>query len=238
MRRLFLILLLCPAVLCSATGPDAMNVRAARAYESGEWASAQAMYSLVTEREPDDALPYGRAIVAASMRGDTASVCPLLEKGLQAGVPLDSLLGVIENGALALGEGSMYLSTLDRIAATLPYLRRPVDARLLSYFKFRRDAANTALYARRLLAGLPEDARYLNDLAWAEAMQGNFAEAEATWRKVLEYHSDNLEALTALGNMLVETRPDEALVLLGRANELHPSNYLASLISKLKQRTR
>lgn len=226
MRRLLAVILVFTALICCAG--DVVRL-AERAYSSGEWARAQALYMLATDAPHPDAVPYGRAIVAALMNGDTTATSLMLEKALKSGIPFDSVLEVIEQSSMSLGKGGMYVGELHRIAAELPYLRRPVDARLLSYYTFRSDPDNIIRYSQALLRGMPDAPEWLNSLAYGYMLAGDNDSAAATWRRVLEVDPDNYDALLNLGNMLLATDRQAAMPLLKRACDLRPTDYLRRL---------
>ena len=236
MRRFIAILTCLAALTAFAADPDVIATRAARAFAAGEWASAHAMYVLVSDAKPMEAMPYGRAVVASLMRNDTTATTTEIRRALANGVALDSVLAVIEKESLALGKGNMYVGELHRISAEMPYLRRPVDARLLRYYIFRYDAPQIIRYSQTLLKGLPDSPVYLNTLAKGYSLNGQKDMAEQTWRHILELDSDNLEALVCLGNALRESDPQSALTYLFRANEIHPTPYLQATIRSLSAR--
>lgn len=234
MRSLSLFIFLFTVFICSGADSGALGHRASRAFDAGEWASAQALYLRVSDIEPADALPYGRIIFAGLMRGDTTVTTSSVERALTNHVPLDSVLTVLENEALAHFDGHLYVVELHRIGREMPYLRRPVDARLLKYYTFRSDAPMMIRYAQALLRGLPDSPQYLNILAKAYLIDGDIAAAIATWKRTVAADNDNLEALVGLGNALYESNPAEALPYLEKAQEIHPTPYLATRIAALK----
>lgn len=236
MARLALILfsmLLSVAAFGVSTPDSIMSRRADRAYEGGEWTSAQTLYMILADRQPDDARVAARVISAGLMRGDTAAAMPAIERALAAGTPVDSLIGGLKAEAFALGRIDLYEHTLHAMADELPYLRRPINARLLAYYRFRNDAESVIRYATMLQAGVADDARYLNPMAWAYATEGDVDRAVELWRRVLTIEPDNVEALLSAGNALSATKPDEALPLLRRALELRPTPYLRKLVEEL-----
>ena len=234
MRALSLLILLCAAFVCRGADADVLAQRASRAFDAGEWASAEALYMRVSDAAPSDAKPYGRVIFAALMRGDTTATARTVERALASRVPLDSVLSVLESEALAHADGSLYVAELHRIGREMPYLRRPVDARLLTYYTFRSDAPMMIRYAQALLRGLPDSPRYLNALASAYLIDGDIAAAVETWKRIVAVDSANTEALVGLGNALYDSAPDAALRYMERAQEIHPTPYLASRIAALK----
>lgn len=229
------IILTSALVACLVAGGATLQNRAARAFDAGEWASAQALYMLEADRTPTQALPYGRIVVAALMAGDTSCTISQIERAMAHGVPLDSVLAVVETESRTLGRGDMYVGELHRIENSLPYLRRPVQARLLDYYIFRNDPDNIIRYSKLLLRGLPDSPRYLNTLAAGYALAGDTAEAIAAWQKALAADPDNVEALVSLGNALLATDRAAALEYLRRANTLRPSDYLRRIITEAEK---
>lgn len=179
----------------------ALDERAARAFDAREWASAEAMYLVISDAEPEAVRPYARIIVSNVMRGDSTATLPAVERALNAHVAIDSLLDEIRNQALEANAGDIYPQELNRIAAGLPYLRRPIDARLLDYALFRSDPDGIIRYATALLKGLPNSTLYLNKLAYGYMLRGDMEQAAATWRRVLEIDPDNTEARLYLENI-------------------------------------
>lgn len=236
MRTLLFVILTLVSLVCRSSGTDALSQRASRAFAAGEWASAQALYMRVSDDTPVEALPYGRIIFAGLMRGDTTVTAPAVERALANHVPLDSVLSVLENEALAHADGNLYVAELHRIGRQMPYLRRPVDARLLKYYTFRSDAPMMIRYAQALLRGLPYSPHYLNILAKAYLIDGDIDAAIATWKRTVAVDSGNLEALVGLGNALYEQEPSAALEYLEKAQEIHPTPYLTSRIASLRHR--
>lgn len=232
MRPIFTFLILIAAFTVRGADNGVLSQRAARAFDAGEWASAHALYLLVSDAEPEAAMPYGRAIFAGLMQGDTSVTAPTVKRALSNHVPLDSVLSVIEAEALSHTDGRLYVAELHRIGNELPYLRRPIDARLLRYYTFRSDAPMMKRYAEALLRGLPDSPQYLNILAKAYLIESDIPAAVATWKRTIAADADNLEALIGLGNALYESDPVEARQYLTRAYTLHPTPYLRALLSK------
>lgn len=233
MRRLLSIIILLVGLTAKGADPETLLSRAGRAFDASEWASANALYNLVSDARPTDAFAYGRAVVSALMRGDTTATSEAVERAMANHVPLDSVLAVVERETLALGEGELYVGELHRIGAELPYLRRPVDARLLRYYTFRADAPGIIRYSQELLRGLPDSPVYLCSLAKGYLLAGDDNAACEAWQRALAADPRCLEALIGLGNTLVDKNPEEALPYIERANAIHPTPYLQGLINRL-----
>lgn len=233
-RSLALFAVVLSAIVAFAN--TSLGNRAARAYEAREWASAQALYQLVYDAKPDSALAYGRTIVASMMRGDSAVVPTTVERALTAQIPLDTVLRAVETASFSIGSGNVYPRVLHILSSSLPYLRRPLNSRLLEYYSFRCDGPQMIHYANILLQGLPDDATYLNALAWGYFYSGNIAMARHTLQRLVAAHPDNVRALLTLAETLAESDPDTALTLLTRAYGIHPTPYLRAKIDTLSKK--
>ena len=232
MRLHTLIISLVVSLACLAADTGAVKARADRAYAAGEWASAGALYMLATNTEAPEARSFGRIIVCAIMRSDSTVTVPEIERALSAHVPLDSVLGIVSDETRTLGRPQAFEKELTRIAANLPYLRRPLDSHFLRYYTGRADGDNIIFYARRMLAGLPESPVYLNALAYGYLLNADYDAAEKTWLAVLAAAPDNAEALNGLGNLLLTTDRSRALDYLRHAYRVAPTPYLSSLIKQ------
>ncbi len=168
MRIFLLFVSIALPLLLNSAEPEALARKAARAFESEEWASAQALYGLVTDDSPTDVDAHARLITAALMRGDSTSVPGAVERALAAGVPLRALFENLRADLRsAIGYG-LYADALERIAKDKPYLRRPISDCLLDYYLERRDGTKIERCALYLLAGLPDSPKYLESLGWGQ----------------------------------------------------------------------
>lgn len=226
---------LCAFLTAAAADPATIAARAARAYDAREWASADALYKLLSDAQPTNTEAYARSIVAGIMRGDTVAEVPIIETALKAKVPFDSLMNVVEKNTTNLGRSDDYLALLHRVEQRLPYLRRPTYRLLLNYYQFRRNPEMCIVYCRLLLTGMPDDTARLNELANAQAMAGELNDAEATWRRIIELDPDNFDALVGLGNALLPRDRGAGVELLRRACQLCPTPYLEAICKDGKQ---
>ncbi|MDE6526725.1 MAG: hypothetical protein K2L75_05665 [Muribaculaceae bacterium] len=237
MRQLILSLCIIIALACHATtdNTSVLESRATRAFDNREWASALAIYTLLSEQKPKDVEPYSRAIVAAWMQPDTSIIAQRVELALSRGVPLDSLLKNVERDAFALGDAGIYCGVLKVSADRLPFLRRPIDKALLSYYNGRADGANMVIYARLMLAGRPDDISAMHALAKGYLLCGNTSSALAAYEDILRHDPRDYDALVALATLLHDD-PEAAHPLIMRALEIKPSPYLENLLkdSELK----
>lgn len=217
----FITALFLALAFCGAAQTEGLARRAQRAFDSGEWASAQALYGLVTDREPDDTGAQSRLLTAAVMRGDSASIVPVVERAMAAGVPLGAMLDSLKTDLRAASGYALYPGVLEHLAAGRAYMRRPLMTHMLDFYTERRDGANMVRCARGLLAGLPDSPHYLDALAQGLLYTGDRAGAEESWRKALEADPGDVKALLSLAALLGHT--PEALDLLRRADAVAPS---------------
>lgn len=214
----------------SASG-DTFERRAARTFENEDWPSAQAMYGVMSEREPARPDIYARAIISSEMTADTLFATTMLERAMTNGVPLDSVLDNVRRTSTSLGHAELYAGFLHRSQTAMPWLSRAIDARLLDYYMLRHDAPMTALYAERMLAGIPDNIPFMLILARARMASGEPEASESVYRHILEIEPDNYDALVELGSYLYERKPEEARILLGRAAVLRPTPYLQKMLN-------
>lgn len=232
MRPLILSLCITIALSCYATTSNTavLESRATRAFDNREWASALAIYTLLSEQEPTAAEPYSRAIVAAWMQADTSIIAQRVELALSRGVPLDSLLKNIEKDAFALGDADIYCNVLKVSADSLPFLRRPIDKALLSYYNGRADGANMVIYARLMLAGRPDDISAMHALANGYLLCGDNSSAITAYEGILRLDPRDYDALVALATITMYDDPEAARALIRRALAIKPSPYLENLL--------
>lgn len=230
MRIFLLFVSIALPLLLNSAEPEALARKAARAFESEEWASAQALYGLVTDDSPTDVDAHARLITAALMRGDSTSVPGAVERALAAGVPLRALFENLRADLRSASGYGLYADALERIAKDKPYLRRPISDCLLDYYLERRDGTKIERCALYLLAGLPDSPKYLESLGWGLLYQGKTEEAESAWRKALKSDACNTGVMIALATLLGDT--PEAVELLHRADSICPSPAIKSRLSK------
>lgn len=210
------------------------TVRAERSFTFAEWKSAQALYELLLDRQPERSDFYARAVVAAELAGDTIAGSDLVERAMSHGIPFAPLLADIRSTSYSVGAGDGYGDFLLRLQGQLPWLARPIDDELLRYYTSRSDGPMMERYARVMLAGLPDSVEYLDLLARGYMLQDNLAAAAAVWERILALEPDNYDALISLGNYArLEGRTDDARRYLSEAYRLHPTPYLARLTEAL-----
>lgn len=205
--------------------------KAGRAFADREWASASALYNFMIHERPADAAPYAPAIVAAQAMGDTIRPMALLRQAMQYNISLDTLLSLIRQNAFAADTPQMYERFVLAAQDAYPWMRRPLDARLLQWAQFRNDGPAIIRYARTMLQGMPTNPRYLDALASGYILVADTTQAIDAWEKALAADPDNLDALLALGNLYQITgRRALALPYLQKAYALKPTPRLAALI--------
>lgn len=213
----------------------AKSARAERAYDAHEWASAQALYYILADTDTAAAV-HARLIVAGEMRGDTAATVKAVENALAKGVDFRNLASLLGRNFRALGRGDIYGSTMQRLQTDMPYLRRPIDRLMLDYATSRGDGADMMLYAGRLLAGLPDNARYADAYAWGALYCGCDSIAENTWRRAVDANPTDFHLLVNLGSFLADRNPGQALQYLNRAAAINPTAALKALIKSVNDK--
>lgn len=233
MRATIVIAVAVMSLLNVAAGEDPLSQRAARAFEAGEWPSAQAMYSVIADREPDGVLCHARAIVAAEAVEDSTSALVMARHAMAAAMPPDSLLDVVQRESYRIGKPAIYARVLDGMEHELPYMRRALVLRRLNYCRQRNDDAGVIACAQRLLDGLPDDIRFLTLLADARLNSGQAEEAVNTYMRILQLDPDNIDALTALATYYDTVGDSRASDYYRRAYAVSPTPYVARRISQL-----
>lgn len=216
------------ALVCRAQLPyDSIAAKASRFYGQREWRSAQAMYDLMLDERPGVCSTYVHALAAAGMAADTLAQQRLTRSAIEHRVVVDSLFAGVERASVALGSPAVYERYLENIVSAEPWLQRAVDLRLLHYYAFRRVGPQTVEYARRMLAGLPDDVGYMELLAQGWLDSNNLAEAEGVYRRILGIAPQNINALLYLGNAeWARGNKKAGAEYLRRAYEICPTPYL------------
>lgn len=231
--RLLTIIAALAAFAGSAWGEAPLESRARRALDSGEWASAQAMYTVLAERNPSCGQYYGRAAVAAFAAGDSAAASEMAVRAMSHAVPPDSLLAPVRAESYRLGRPSIYPALMDSMASRLPHLRRPMLLRRMKYYMERGDARATIGCATQLLRAIPDDTHLLGILADAYMQAGEEQQGADTYARILALDPANYDALLSLANHYAATGNPEALELFRRAYAVRPTPYVAQQISRL-----
>jgi len=234
MRKLLLTITYAIALTLMAQIPYAETAdKAKRAFQAREWATASALYNFMIHQRPEDPNPYGPAIVAAEAMGDTIRPMELLRQATQYNISLDTILTLVRQNAFAAARPQMYRQLILSAQQTYPWMRRPLDARLLQWAEFRNDGPAIIQYARTMHQGLPQAPRYLNALAQGNILIGDTTQAIQAWEQCLRQNPDNLDALLNLGNYhLLQGRRDLALPYLRQAYDIAPTPHLAAIIGQ------
>ena len=214
----------------------ATEQRARAAFATANWPGAQALYILVADARPSDAGPAARLMVASHMRGDSTVTDRAFVNALSASAPLLPMLDSLEVLMGAAGCRAAYPTLLIRQAQAHPYIARPLYSRLLTHATRRHDGAEMIKYATLMLRARPDDITALDALAWGQLYTGDSDAAEQTWRKILSIAPRNTAALTALGTLLSDSRPAEALDYLEQAYAITPTATLRATIATLRSR--
>ncbi len=207
--------------------------RAERAWDAEEWASAQALYSIVVERTPADVDASAHLVVACWMRSDSTAALTTVQNAMSHGMPLDSLLSDAGELCFSTHRANLYGEILDNLYRQMPYARRPVAMQLLNYWLRRRSGAEAVRYADYLLQAQPDDPLLLTLRCRALLLDGLVEEAVSTASHLLEIQPDNLDALILLGNYYAQHDKARARELLRRAYSLRPTPYLEQKINEL-----
>ncbi len=216
--------------------PDyaSVAVRAQRFFKYGEWANAAAMYELMLEERPKVCDTYAHAIVTAGMRHLPDYEIALAEKAQANLVPLDSLLQSVRRVSFSLGQTSRYEHFLLLLKERQPWLGRSIDKQLLGYYLFRRNGPGIIRYSRIMLSGAPDNADFMLALAQGFLLTGDYDEAVAAYKALLDRHPDNYTALLYLGNYYKDKGvAADALHYLQRARDIKATPYVDRQIAAL-----
>lgn len=229
------------AMSMQATDYATLQVKAQRFYHYQEWPSAIAMYTLMLQEQPAVPSTYAHAIVAAGMQQDPARQVAFLRQSMDAHVPLDSIYDLVQQLAFEQGNAPLYENFLESTGNTFHWLRRNIDARLLQYYTWRRNANSMVIYARRMLDGLPDNTDYLTALADGLMLRDDQQQAIDIYLHILAIDPDNYHALLVLGNYYdnlshLDRFNTEAPILarqyLSRADALRPTPYVTNLLNR------
>lgn len=209
--------------------------KAQRFFDYSEWASANAMYMLMLEKEPSVISTYSHAVVANVMAGDTLQALSLVPKAMSNNIALDSLLTDVKATSFSIGRGDLYENYLLKIKTTYPWLSRVADNYLMQYYAFRRNGPQLVNYARTMLAGLPESRNFLRMLAEGLMLSGDLKGAETTWLRVVSLYPEDYETILDLANYFDAINDREAtLNWMRRADTLKKSPYVTARIAALQ----
>lgn len=215
---------------------ERLQIKADRFFNQHEWAQAAATYYQMLEERPAVPATYGKAIVANAVRGDTVAQMQLMVKALNAKVPFDSVLSRVKSTSFELGKSNLYGDFLLRVREAYPWMRRPIDNYLLRYYTYRKDGNKMMEISQRMLQGAPGNRGFLMAYAQGAMLCGRPEEGLRAYRQILSSAPDDYDVLLALGNYYALPSSENlplALDYLTRANAIHPTPYVTSLLSRL-----
>lgn len=216
-----------------------LQIKADRFFDQKEWAQAAATYYQMLEIKPEVAATYGKAIVANAVKGDTIAEMALMVKALNAKVPFDSVLSRVRSASFQLGKSNLYGDFLLRAKDAYPWMRRPIDNYLLRYYVYRHDGAKMVEYSKLMLQGDPSNTGFLMSLAQGAMLCGDYREGVAAYESILAVVPDDYDSLLALGNFYYDSgEKEKGAGYLRRANEIHPTPYVTSLLASMEPRGR
>lgn len=235
MKRLIIMIFASVCLTVAARGTyETTALKAARFFEAREWASAQALYGLMLDERPDADSIYVNAIVASGMLGDSIASSHFLSTAMGAGLSFDKLMGGIRSVSFEVGAPEVYEDFLLRSQRDCPWLSRAIDSELLDYYLFRDNGQQSIVYARKMLAGLPDSRLYLGKLAQGYVLAADYASAVKLWQEMLALDPDDYDTLIDIGNYMAITGEHKiAEEYLAHAYSLHPTPYVASVIASL-----
>jgi hypothetical protein len=217
----------------------ALATKAERMFHYREWQSAAALYGMMIERRPHLADSYGHAIVAAGMTGDTLQQISLSRYAFSSHVPFDSLFQAVERVSFSIGQTSLYERYLIIVRSHQPWFARAIDAYLLRYYTFRRDAPGMIAYSLRMLDHVPYNLQFLYSLAQGYLFDGQADRAIETYLKIVSIDPTSTDALLYLANYYYDRRgaapanADKALAYFRQAQSRKPTPYIDSRIAEL-----
>lgn len=228
------LLTLLSAATVTAADYAATMSKAERFFAHREWASASAMYQLLIDERPDETANYARAIVAEGMLGRQDAGMQYFNSALARHIPLERLLGEVRTVSFGCGATDLYERFLLAVQHSHSWMTRVIDGYLLDYYSFRCDGPRIVTYSTRMLAGLPDDPRYLHMLARGYLLDGDFDRAMDVYRHIVDTDPDNADALLALALYYGRdpARTAEVKDWLQRAYALRPTPYVARLLGR------
>lgn len=235
-----ILILLAAVVAAAVTGASAqsdyerLEGKAARFFDNGEWASANAMYLLMLEQQPRRVETYGNAVVADIMAGDTAQALDMVPRAMSYEVPLDTLLHHVRQTSFSIGRGDLYEHFLLDIKSSYPWLSRVADNYLMKYYAFRQNGPELIKYAETMLSGLPDNLSFLRMLAHGRMLVGDAKGAETAWLRAVALYPRDYDTVLDLANYFDVTGDHvAALRWMERAATLRSTPYVEARIAAL-----
>lgn len=210
---------------------EKLSNKATRFFDNQEWASANAMYILMLEKQPDSVSVYAHAVVANIMAGDTLQALDMTQRSLGRQIPIENLLTDVRDISFNIGNGKLYEEYLLKIKQHFPWFSRIADNYLMEYYAFRQNSPKLIEYACTMLEGLPDDLRFLRMLAYGMLLDGKTEQAIQIWLKTALKYPQNYDTTLDLANCYKAMgNASEALKWYKKAYSLHPTPYVASMI--------
>lgn len=230
---IFLTLSAASSSAATTTPYSVLADKANRFFQNKEWASAAAMYTLMLDSRIDSVPVFGNAIVAEGMIGNRDRQLELLNQALNARLPIDSILTATEQASFAIGQTSLYEQFLLSVKTNEPWLTRVIDGYLLRYYNFRDNGPGIVAMSRIMLAGLPDDQRFLYALARGHLLCGEITKAIDVYSKIVSLNPLAYDALLYLGNYYADNDPKKASHFLRRALNIRYTPYVAARLKNL-----
>lgn len=229
------------AAAADSAAYSVLATKAARFFHYREWQSAAALYGMMIEKRPQLATSYGHAIVAAGMTGDTLRQISLSKYAFTAHVPFDSLFKAVEDVSFSIGQTSLYERYLIMVRREQPWFARAIDAYLLRYYTFRRDAPGMIAYSLRMLDHVPYNLQFLYSLAQGYLFDGQADKAIETYLKIVSIDPQSYDALLYLANYYYDRRgadsanADKALAYFRQAQSVKATPFIDGRIADLSR---
>jgi hypothetical protein len=173
------------------------------------------------------------------MTGDTLQQISLSRYAFSSHVPFDSLFQAVERVSFSIGQTSLYERYLIIVRSHQPWFARAIDAYLLRYYTFRRDAPGMIAYSLRMLDHVPYNLQFLYSLAQGYLFDGQADRAIETYLKIVSIDPTSTDALLYLANYYYDRRgaapanADKALAYFRQAQSRKPTPYIDSRIAEL-----
>ncbi|MDD2962099.1 MAG: hypothetical protein PHR45_08505 [Muribaculaceae bacterium] len=202
MKQLYLciLILICSISAGAVVDYNSLKGKAQRFYDNDEWGSALAMYELMLQQRPDVIDTYYKAITIAGISKNEQLQTSLMERSEKQTIPFDSIFAGIRSTAISLGKPDIYVDFLTLMKTRQTWLSRAIEVELLDFYIFRSNADMMISSAKGLLVSAPDNILFLKTIGEGYSLKGEFVESMNWYRKIIEYHPQNIDALLILGN--------------------------------------
>lgn len=188
------------------------------------------MLQLMVDEQPENATVTGRAIAVAGITDNPREQLRLFRNAVDHRQPFDSVFTAVEQASFSLVRSDIYENFLRLIAREEPWTSRSIDSYLLAFYTYRRDGQGMVEYADKMLAGLPDNLRFLRARADGLMLTGDYDAATATLRHIITLDPRDTEAMLQLAFYLRSAgQYAEADSLLQRAYKISPTPYLKQI---------